>query len=65
MFTPIIDNATRKQAYAKAIADKSIDLNLLNILIDMHHVAGTLDEADADELLGLMNPVPEIPEGQG
>jgi len=62
MFMAIINNATRKQAYAQAIADKSIDANLLGILIDMHYVAGTLDEADADELLGLMNPVPEVPE---
>jgi hypothetical protein len=62
MFVAIIDGTTRKQAYAKAITDKSIDFNLLNIFIDNHVIQGTLTQIDADELLGLMNPVPEIPE---
>lgn len=56
MFIAIVDAATRKQAYGQAITDKSIDFNLLSILIDLHVTAGTMDEADADELLGLMNP---------
>lgn len=64
MFTAIIDNASRKEAIRQAILDKSVDVNLLNIIIDMHYVVGTLEETDADELLGLMNPVVEIVEEQ-
>jgi hypothetical protein len=54
MFVAIVDSTTRKQAYIKAIQDKSIDFNLLSIFIDNHVLHGTLTQADADELIALM-----------
>ncbi len=45
----------RFEAYKKAIADKSIDFNTLQLMIDFHMQKGTLTQEQGQELFWLMN----------
>jgi len=49
----------RFESFKKAIADKSIDFNTLQLMIDFHVQKGTLAEEEGQELFGLMYPPAE------
>lgn len=49
----------RFESYKKAIEDKSIDFNTLQLMIDFHVTKGTLTQEQGDELFALMYPKEE------
>jgi len=52
----------RFESFKKAIVDKSIDFNTLQLMIDFHVQKGTLAEEEGQELFGLMYPPEESEE---
>lgn len=54
----------RFESFKKAIVDKSIDFNTLQLMIDFHVQKGTLAEEEGQELFGLMYPPANEPEEQ-
>jgi len=49
----------RFESFKKAISDKSIDYNTLQLMIDFHVAKGTLTEEQGQELFNLMHPPEE------
>jgi len=49
----------RFESFKKAIVDKSIDFNTLQLMIDFHVQKGTLTEEEGQELFSLMYPPTE------
>ena len=49
----------RFESFKKAIADRSLDFNTLQLMIDFHMLKGTLTQEQGDELLALMYPPPK------
>ncbi|WP_161950279.1 hypothetical protein [Clostridium thermosuccinogenes] len=52
----------RFESFKKAIEDKSIDYNTLQLMIDFHVLKGTLTEEQGNELFNLMYPEEESEE---
>ncbi|MEG6613772.1 hypothetical protein V6C42_13030 [Pseudoclostridium thermosuccinogenes] len=52
----------RFESFKKAIVDKSIDFNTLQLMIDFHVQKGTLTEEEGQELFSLMYPPEESEE---
>lgn len=49
----------RFESFKKAIADRSLDFNTLQLMIDFHMLKGTLTQEQGDELFALMYPKEE------
>jgi hypothetical protein len=52
----------RFESFKKAIEDKSIDYNTLQLMIDFHVLKGTLTPEQGEELFAMMYPPSEEPE---
>lgn len=51
----------RVESFKKAIQDKNIDTNTLNLMIDFHTAKGTLSAVESEELNGLMVGIVPVP----
>lgn len=49
----------RYESFKKAISDKSLDFNTLQLMIDFHVTKGTLTSEHGQELFALMYPPAE------
>lgn len=50
----------RFESFKKAIVDKSIDFNTLQLMIDFHVTKGTLTPEQGEELFAMMYPPAEV-----
>ena len=54
----MFDIATRKERLKRVIEKKSMDSDSLLVMIDFYVLKGKLSEADGQDLIALINPVP-------
>lgn len=52
----------RYESFKKAISDKSLDFNTLQLMIDFHVTKGTLTPEQGEELFAMMYPPANEPE---